>query len=57
MLSILHLVAYGATGLAFCFGIFSLACGLYYLAELVEKKNRPTFAYLSNKLLVFFSIG
>ncbi|GAA5810316.1 hypothetical protein MFLAVUS_003737 [Mucor flavus] len=37
MTGFLHLVAYGATGLAFCFVILSLACGLYYLAELVEE--------------------
>ncbi|KAI8647047.1 transmembrane adaptor Erv26-domain-containing protein [Parasitella parasitica] len=37
MPSVLHLVAYGATGLAFCFVVLSLACGLYYLAELVEE--------------------
>ncbi|KAG2209304.1 hypothetical protein INT46_003973 [Mucor plumbeus] len=37
MPSVLHFVAYGATGLAFCFVVLSLACGLYYLAELVEE--------------------
>ncbi|CEP12590.1 hypothetical protein [Parasitella parasitica] len=37
MPSVLHLVAYVATGLAFCFVVLSLACGLYYLAELVEE--------------------
>ncbi|KAI8578370.1 hypothetical protein K450DRAFT_247565 [Umbelopsis ramanniana AG] len=36
-MSFLHLVAYGATILAFCFVVLSLACGLYYLAELVEE--------------------
>ncbi|KAI8089232.1 transmembrane adaptor Erv26-domain-containing protein [Halteromyces radiatus] len=36
-MNFLHLVAYGATGLAFCFLVLSLACGLYYLAELVEE--------------------
>ncbi|KAI8338964.1 transmembrane adaptor Erv26-domain-containing protein [Chlamydoabsidia padenii] len=36
-MTFLHLVAYGATGLAFCFCVLSLACGLYYLAELVEE--------------------
>ncbi|CAO3590056.1 unnamed protein product [Absidia cylindrospora] len=36
-MTFLHLVAYGATGLAFCFVVLSLACGLYYLAELVEE--------------------
>ncbi|KAM3584286.1 erv26 superfamily protein [Umbelopsis sp. WA50703] len=36
-MTFLHLVAYGATILAFCFVVLSLACGLYYLAELVEE--------------------
>ncbi|KAJ8663822.1 hypothetical protein O0I10_000096 [Lichtheimia ornata] len=36
-LSFLHLVAYGAVVLGFCFVVLSLACGLYYLAELVEE--------------------
>ncbi|KAI9276509.1 transmembrane adaptor Erv26-domain-containing protein [Sporodiniella umbellata] len=37
MVGLLHPLSYLATGLAFCFCIFSLACGLYYLAELVEE--------------------
>ncbi|KAI8146450.1 transmembrane adaptor Erv26-domain-containing protein [Fennellomyces sp. T-0311] len=36
-MSFLHLVAYGAVVLGFCFLVLSLACGLYYLAELVEE--------------------
>ncbi|CAO3630961.1 unnamed protein product [Cunninghamella blakesleeana] len=36
-MTFLHIVAYGATALAFGFAILSLACGLYYLAELVEE--------------------
>ncbi|KAI7847673.1 transmembrane adaptor Erv26 [Circinella umbellata] len=36
-MSFLHLIAYAATVLAFCFVVLSLACGLYYLAELVEE--------------------
>ncbi|KAI8068699.1 transmembrane adaptor Erv26, partial [Gongronella butleri] len=36
-MNLLHFVGYFATGLAFCFMVLSLACGLYYLAELVEE--------------------
>ncbi|KAI9495695.1 transmembrane adaptor Erv26 [Zychaea mexicana] len=36
-MSFLHLVAFAAVVLGFCFVVLSLACGLYYLAELVEE--------------------
>ncbi|CAO3699776.1 unnamed protein product [Rhizopus microsporus] len=61
-MGLLHPIAYIATGLAFCFFIFSLACGLYYLAELVEehsvytKKVIRTITYVVISLHVLFWI-
>ncbi|KAI7865514.1 transmembrane adaptor Erv26 [Spinellus fusiger] len=38
----LHFVAYGASALGLCFVVLSLACGLYYLTELVEEYTAYT---------------
>ncbi|KAI7892460.1 transmembrane adaptor Erv26-domain-containing protein [Mucor mucedo] len=45
MFSVLHLVAYGATGLAFCFVILSLAFSI--LCHLVYSLNLETFPFIS----------
>ncbi|CAO3647714.1 unnamed protein product [Mucor fragilis] len=56
MPSVLHFVAYGATGLAFCFVVLSLACGLYYLAELVEEYSVYTKKVIKGMTAVIISL-
>ncbi|KAI9487888.1 MAG: transmembrane adaptor Erv26-domain-containing protein [Benjaminiella poitrasii] len=56
MTGVLHLVAYVATGLAFCFVVLSLACGLYYLAELVEEYSVYTKKVIKTMTAVIISL-
>ncbi|ORZ03469.1 transmembrane adaptor Erv26-domain-containing protein [Syncephalastrum racemosum] len=53
---LLHLVAYVATILGFCFLVLSLACGLYYLAELVEEYTVYTKKVIKAMTIVVVSI-
>ncbi|KAI7907294.1 transmembrane adaptor Erv26-domain-containing protein [Cokeromyces recurvatus] len=56
MLSVLHLVAYAATGLAFCSVVLSLACGLYYLAELIEEYSVYTKKVIKTLTIIIISL-
>ncbi|KAI9269050.1 transmembrane adaptor Erv26-domain-containing protein [Phascolomyces articulosus] len=55
-MSFLHIIAYAATVLAFCFVVLSLACGLYYLAELVEEYTVYTRKVIKGMTVTVVSI-
>ncbi|KAI9316806.1 transmembrane adaptor Erv26 [Dichotomocladium elegans] len=55
-MSFLHIVAYVAVVLGFCFVVLSLACGLYYLAELVEEYTVYTRKVIKTMTVTVVSI-